>query len=228
MMNSNWTKAAACLFSVLGWTTFASAQMGMRQTPMPQGVFNPTVGAGARYDLNSPDGAKTTLEYTVVGKEIVNGKEGYWLEWTTTGARTGEIVMKVLVVPGAANGAVSRTIMQMAGRPPMELPAQMSRMSSQQAPKTDIRGDSDDLGKESVTTPAGAFSCEHLRAKDGSGETWVSDKVSPFGVVKHQGNDSLMVLTQVITGAKDKIVGTPVPMNPSLMMQQMQQQMPHN
>lgn len=34
----------------------------------------------------------------------------------------------------------------------------------------------------------------------------------------HQGKDSTMVLTKVVTDAKDRITGTPVPFNPMGMM----------
>jgi hypothetical protein len=141
----------------------ASAQMGMGMRPsMPQGVFNPTVGSGAQYEFTAADGTKNTVEYAVVGKESVNGKDGYWMEGTTTSARMGEMTMKVLVVPGSTDGAVSRTIMQMAGRPPMEMSSQMTgRMGGQPSPKMDIRGESEDVGKDSVTTPAGTFAREH-------------------------------------------------------------------
>jgi hypothetical protein len=103
----------------------------------------------------------------------------------------------------------------------MEMPSQ-SRMGAQPAPKMDIRGESEDMGKESVTTPAGTFVCEHYRAKDGSSDTWISSQVAPFGVVKTQGKNSSMMLTKVVTDAHDKIVGTPVPFSPQMMMQQMQ------
>jgi hypothetical protein len=125
-------------------------------------------------------------------------------------------------VPDSAGGAAPRVIMQMAGGPAMEMPTQSGRMGSQASPKTDIRGESEDLGKESVTTPAGTFSCEHYRAKDGSSDTWVSSQVPVFGMVKTQSKSSSMVLIKVTSGAHDKIVGTPVPFNPQLMMQQMQ------
>jgi hypothetical protein len=194
--------------------------MGMRPS-MPAGIFTPTVGSGAQYDMTAADGTKTTLQYAVVGKDTVNGKDAYWLEWTTTSGRMGEMVMKVLVSPDAANGGSTRVIMQMAGRPPMEMPSQ-SRMGNQPAPKMDIRGESEDLGKESVTTPAGTFVCEHYRAKDGNADTWVSTQVAPFGVVKTQGKGMSMVLTKLVTDAHDKIVGTPVPFSPQMMMQQMQ------
>lgn len=202
----------------------ASAQMGMRQRSLPSGVFNPVVGSGAAYEVAPANGQKTTIEYAIVGKESVNGKDGYWMEWTTDGGPMGQMIMKVLIVPDAAGTAPSRVIMQMGGRPPMEMPSQMSgRMGGGSTP-TDVRSLAEDVGSESVTVPAGTFSCEHYRMKDGSGDTWVSTKVAPFGVVKHQGKDSTMVLTKVITDAKDKIVGTPQPFNPMQMMQQPPQQ----
>lgn len=213
--------AAACLFCLTILTVSASAQMGMGMRPsMPQGIFTPTVGSGAQYESTNSEGAKSTIEFTIVGKETVNGKDAYWLEWATTSGKMGEMVMKMLITPDSSNGVTTRTIMQMGGRNPMEMPAQTSRMGSQPSPKLDIRASSTDLGKESVTTPAGTFSCEHYRANDGSGDTWVSSQVPPFGMVKSQGKSSSMLLTKLITGAKTKIVGTPVPFNPQMMMQQ--------
>ena len=215
--------AVVCAFYLTVLAVAASAQMGMGMRPsMPQGIFNPTVGSGAQYEMTSTDGAKSTIEFTVVGKDTVNGKDAYWLEWAMTSGRMGEMVMKILMSPDSSNGGTSRMIMQMAGRPPMEMPAQMGRMGNQPPPKVDIRGESEDVGKESVTTPAGTFACEHYRSKDGSTDTWVSAQVAPFGVVKSQGKTS-MVLTKQITGAHDKIVGTPVPFNPQMMMPQSNQ-----
>jgi hypothetical protein len=197
----------------------ASAQMGMRQSPIPRGVFSPVVGSGAAYEITTSEGRKTNIEYAIVGKESVNGKDAYWMEWTTSGMGSGQMVMKMLTAVGDST-APSRVIMQMPGRPPMEMPAQMTgHMNSQNAP-ADIRTTAEDVGSESVTVPAGTFTCEHYRMKDGSGNTWVSTKVNPFGVVKHEGKDSTMVLTKVITDAKDKIIGIPQPFSPAMMMQQ--------
>ncbi len=205
--------------------TPASAQMGMgmRQRSLPSGVFNPVVGSGAAYDMQPASGPKTNIEYTIVGKESVDGKDGFWMEWTTAAGPMGEMVMKVLIVPGSASA--QKVIMQMAGRPPMEMPMQMGHAGGGNATApSDIRNLAEDVGTESITTPAGTFSCEHYKMKDGSGDTWVSSKVPPFGLVKQQGKDSSMVLTKVITDAKDKIVGTPQPFNPMGMMQQPPQQ----
>jgi hypothetical protein len=213
---------AACL-SLAILAAAANAQMGMRQRSLPSGVFNPVVGSGADYDIQPASGPKMSIEYAIVGKESVDGKDGFWMEWTTTAGGMGEMVMKVLIVPG--DTSTQKVIMQMAGRPPMEMPMQMGRAggSGATAP-SDVRNLAENVGTESITTPAGTFSCEHFKMKDGSGDTWVSSKVPPFGVVKHEGKDSSMVLTKVISDAKDKIVGTPQPFNPMLMMQQPPQQ----
>jgi len=193
------------------------AQMGMmRQGPMPQGLFNPVVGSGAQYEMQSGDARKTAMEIDVVGKDTVNGKDAYWFENTMSGTPMGSMVMKMLMVQDGGDLYPSRMIMQMQGRPPMEMPTQMGRMGGQKH-AADIRGQADDLGSETVTTPAGTFVCEHYRMKDGSGEAWLSEKVSPYGLIKFQGRNTTMVLTKVVTDAKDKITGTPVPFNPMMM-----------
>jgi len=216
--------SVCCLFfAVAAVPAGAQMGMGMRQRSLPSGVFSPVVGSGAAYDIQPAEGQKMSIEYTIVGKESVDGKDGFWMEWTTAAGPMGEMVMKVLIVPGGASA--QKVIMQMAGRPPMEMPMQAGGHASGGATTpSDIRNLAEDVGTESVTTPAGTFSCEHYRMKDGSGDSWVSSKVPPFGLVKHQGKDSSMVLTKVITDAKDKIVGTPQPFNPMLMMQQPPQQ----
>ncbi len=40
------------------------------------------------------------------------------------------------------------------------------------------------VGTESVTVPAGTFSCEHWRNDKSNSDIWTSDKVTPFGMVK--------------------------------------------
>ena len=103
----------------------------------------------------------------------MNGKDGFWMEWTNSGASTGpmgNMTMKVLIVPGDTS-ATPRVIMQMPGRPPMEMPSQMGRPGGQ-APRvqpSDIRSTAEDVGSESITVPAGTF---HLRTLPGEGRLW--------------------------------------------------------
>ncbi len=208
------TGGALIFFAALS----ANAQMGMRP-PQFGGVFNPVIGAGAEYEIQTK-GDKMVMQLVIVGKESVGGKDAYWFEYTMQSPRTGgEIIMKHLMVIDGQNTSVSRMIMQLPGRPPMEFSTQMMQMNGKTSQPTDIRTLAEDVGSESVTVPAGTFNCEHYRMKDGSGDTWVAQKVYPWGLVKHQGKDTTMVLTKVITDAKDKITGTPVPFNPMNMAQ---------
>ena len=200
---------------------FAEAQMGMHAGPAMRGIFNPVVGSGGQYEMMSEKGTKTVMEIAVVGKESVDGKEGYWFEMTMANTAMGQMTSKTLTVLDGQDTVVSRMIVQMGNRPPMEMPTQMYKTNAQKQP-ADIRDRAEDVGSESVTTPAGTFVTEHYKMKDGSGDAWVAPKAGPYGLVKFQGKDTSMVLTKVIADAKDQITGTPQPFNP-MMFQQNQQ-----
>ncbi len=201
----------------------AVAQMGTRG-PSFRGVWNPVVGSGAAYSIEQKGGEKSEMEIAIVGKESVDGKDGYWSEITFQSPRgEGQMVMKSLTVLDGSNTAVKRMIMQMSGQPPMEMPMTMMKQRGSTTHPADIRTNAEDVGGETVTTPAGTFTCEHYRMKDGSADVWVAKNVAPYGLVKSTGKDTTMVLTRVITDAKDKITGRPVPFNPMGMMQQRQQ-----
>jgi hypothetical protein len=200
---------------------FAGAQMGMHAGPAMRGIFNPVVGSGGQYEMMSEKGTKTVMEIAVVGKESVDGKEGYWFEMTMANTAMGQMTSKTLTVLDGQDTVVSRMIVQMGNRPPMEMPTQMYKTNAQKQP-ADIRDRAEDVGSESVTTPAGTFVTEHYKMKDGSGDAWVAPKAGPYGLVKFQGKDTSMVLTKVIADAKDQITGTPQPFNP-MMFQQNQQ-----
>jgi hypothetical protein len=165
------------------------------------------------------------MEFAIVGREAAAGKQGYWFEMSMTSARMGLMVTKTLIVIDGSNTSASRTIMQMGSGPAMEMPAElMAHMNGQQQQIGDLRGKADLVGTESVTTAAGTFVCEHYKMNHGSGDSWISPKAPPLGLVKHQGTDSSMVLTKVISDEKDKITGPVQPFNPQLMMQQHQNQ----
>ena len=101
----------------------ANAQMG--RPPRISGVWNPVVGAGAAYEVDSK-GDKTEMEISIIGKESVGGKDAYWYEMSFNSAHAGgQMVMKSLTVVNGADTQVTRMIMQMPGRPPMEMPAQI-------------------------------------------------------------------------------------------------------
>jgi len=209
---------AAIVLCGLAMGAPVSAQM-MRGGGPPQfaGLFNPTIGLGAAYEIQMKDGTKKSMEMAIVGKDTADGKDAFWWEMAITDEKMGgEMVIKTLLVLDAANSHSAKTIMQFPGRPPMEMPAGMGRGDHSRVP-TDVRSDAEDVGSETITVPAGTFTTEHYRAKDGSSDTWVSKGAGPYGLVKHQGKDSTMILTKVIPDYKDKITGTPQPFNPMMM-----------
>ena len=135
------------------------------------------------------------------------------------------VYVKTLMSVSDNNITSMRMVMQMPGQDPMEMDMNMNAMGRgmKQTTPANIADKAEIVGTESVTVPAGTFSCTHFRMKDGTGDAWVSDKVSPWGLVKSQSKDSSMVLAKVITDAKDHITGTPTKFDPMQMMRQGQQ-----
>jgi len=210
---------SAVLFGLMA--TAAAAQMGSFSAPHVMGFWNPVVGQGAAYSMQSAKGDKTDMQIAIVGKEQVEGKDAYWYEMSFNRG-SGQMIVKTLMVLNGTDTHVSRMIMQMPGRPPMEMPTQMMHQDKTTQP-ADVRSDAEDLGTETITVPAGTFTCKHYRTKKAGGDVWVSEKISPYGLVKSKTNDSSMELTKVVTGAKDQITGTPQAFNPQMFMQQQQQ-----
>ena len=143
-----------------------------------------------------------------------------------TDQRTSQpVYMKSLVSVTDAGITTMRMVMQLAGRDPMEMDLSSSPMgrAMNQTVAVNIAEKAEIVGTDSITVPAGTFSCTHYRMKDGTGDAWVSDKVSPWGLVKSQGKDSSIILSKVITDAKDHITGTPKKFDPMQMMRQGQQ-----
>jgi hypothetical protein len=200
-----------------------AAQMGMGpRIPTLSGVWHPEVGAGAAYDRTvAATGDKSQMEITIVGKEDVAGKPAYWMEFAISNPKMmggAQMVMKQLMTVDDTGVTSTRVIMQPPGQDPMEMEMGMSGHGTKQTTPANIADKAELVGTESVTVPAGTFSCQHFRMKDGSGDGWISDKVSPWSLVKYQGKDSTMLLTKVITDAKDRITGTPQKFDPTQMM----------
>jgi hypothetical protein len=155
--------------------------------------------------------------YAVVGKETVDGQDGYWLEMRGDSPR-GKIVMKQLMVSQAGKVQVERMIMQAPGRPPMEMPlAMMSKMGGATHPPAagSDHGQGEIVGTETVTVPAGTFTAEHFRStRDGKvSDVWASTKVAPYALVKMTSADTTIVLVKVLEHETSQITGEPQKMN---------------
>jgi hypothetical protein len=203
-----------------------AAQMFGPRTPTLSGIWHPVVGTGAAYEITK-DGKKNEMEILIVGKEDVDAKPAFWLEMAMTDQRTSQPVYVKSLMSVSENTITStRMVFQMSGQDPMEMDMNtnpMGRGMKQTTPVT-IADKAEIVGTDTVTVPAGTFSCTHYRMKDGTGDAWVSDKVSPWCLVKSQDKDTSVVLAKVITDAKDHITGTPKKFDPMQMMRGMGQQ----
>jgi len=164
-MKKSLSGLAVIVLCSFGLASVSFAQMTRGGGP-PQfaGVFNPKVGVGAAYEVQKQDGNKT-MEMAIVGKETVDGKDAYWWEMAMPDERMGgELVFKTLLVMDGENTHSSKVIMQLPGKPPMEMPAGMGRGDHSRVP-TDARSDAEDLGSESITCPSGNFHYRTLSRK---------------------------------------------------------------
>jgi hypothetical protein len=221
-------KQLAIGFAALTLALPLAAQMGMGpRMPTLSGIWHPVVGTGALYESTKTDGTKSQIEITVLGKEDVDGKPAYWVEMVLIDQRTSApVYVKNLMSVSENVMSSGRMVIQMPGQDPMEMDMATNPMARgmQQSTPINIADKAEIVGTESVTVPAGTFSCTHFRNKDGSGDAWISDKVGPWGLVKAQGKGDSLILTKVITDAKDHITGTPKKFDPMQMMRDRQNQ----
>jgi hypothetical protein len=146
-----------------------AAQMFGPKVPTLSGIWHPVVGTGAAYEMTKKDGQKTQLEITIVGKEDVDGKTAFWQELAMTDPRTSQpIYAKNLMTVGDNDVTSTRVIIQMAGRGPMEMDMNMNPAGRgmKQTTPMNIADKAEIVGTESITVPAGTFSCTHYKMKN--------------------------------------------------------------
>jgi hypothetical protein len=200
-----------------------AAQLGSSLFSKPNiaDIFKPVVGSGAAYEQQSTDEKRpaSQMEMTIVGKEMTPNGEGYWMEIGHEGKEgRGMMYSKVLVTK---DFQFTKVVFQQPGQPAMEMPfgSEMgkSHMKEEMAKWHQI-------GSETISVPAGTFSCMHWKNDDGTDEVWTSDKVTPMAMVKQVGKNRSMVLTKIITGATDHITGPVTKFDPKALQQQLMQQ----
>ena len=207
-------------------TSPASAQFGIGPIKRPNiaNIFHPVVGQGAAYDTVDKDGKKSQMEMYVVDKEMVGTEQGYWMEVGHSKDASGNLMYgKMLVTP--ADFKFHKMVFVMPGSTqPMEMDMEHSKAGRDAMDEKLDKWHS--VGTESVTVPAGTFSCEHWSKDDGKGDVWASSKISPMGMVKSVEDGRTMVLVKQISDAKTHIKGTPMKFDPQMMRQMMNQQNP--
>lgn len=189
-------------------------------------VWNPQPGQGSEYDINTHNGTSLHVSLTITGTENVNGQTGYWLEIGGNFEQLGQIYSQTLMTQSAGKLQKQRWILQLPNNPPMEMSqaampqrARRSKTAAEDTAAADPRSNGVRVGSESVTVPAGTFQCEHWRAKDGTGDVWLSTSVVPYSVVKAVDKDGgMMTLTKLISGGTSHLTGKAVPFDPAVMM----------
>jgi hypothetical protein len=222
-MQRSWCVLAIFLALAIAGPQHAHAQMGMDlfKRPAITKAFHPVVGKGAVYADAGKDGKNTrTIEIAVIGKDSFEGQEGFWMQFVSTDEQGKTIVGKSLITP--ADYQMHRMIFQQQGQPAMELPANMNPARKQQMEEN--FNDWHSVGTETVTVPAGTFSCDHWRNDKTHAESWTSDKVTPLGMVKSvKANGETELLSRLVDNATDRITG---PVKQFDMQQMMQQRRP--
>jgi hypothetical protein len=222
-MQRSWYVRAIFLALAIAAAQRAHAQMGMDlfKRPSITKAFHPVVGKGAVYADTGKDGNNTrTIEIAVIGKDSFEGQEGFWMQFVSTDDQGKTIVGKSLITP--ADYQMHRMIFQQQGQPAMELPANMNPARKQQMEEN--FNDWHSVGTETVTVPAGTFSCDHWRNDKTHAESWTSDKVTPLGIVKSvKANGETELLSKLVDNATDRITG---PVKQFDLQQMMQQRRP--
>lgn len=216
----------AVVLLLLGFVAPVKAQMGMDmfRRPAIMKVFHPVIGKGAQYQtVSTTGGTSRTEQWGLIGKDTVDGKDAYWMQMLNTDSKGDTMGGKALIT--VDDMQVHQMIMDVPGQGLMEIPANMLTMSAKNRQNMqDKMNPWHSVGSETVTVPAGTFSCEHWRNDKDHEDLWTSDKVVPFGMVKQAGPNSMMVLVKMLDNVQDRFNGPAKKFDMQQMMQQMQQQ----
>ena len=210
--------ATACCLCLAGGANAQLGGMNFFSKPNIADIFKPVVGQGAVYLSTTEGKPGHEMEMTIVGKEMTPAGEAYWMEMAMPHAGEQKIYSKMLTTK---DFQFSKVIFQMPGQGAMEMPMtptdkDRADMKSEMAKYTQV-------GTETITVPAGTFSCAHWKKADGTDDVWTSDKVTPMAMVKQVGKTHSMLLVRQITGAQDHITGPVTPFDPKAFAQRPRQ-----
>jgi len=202
----------------------ARAQMGMNLFKKPNitDIFKPVVGKGGVYEtqrVDKKDDPARTMEMTIVAKETVDGQDAFWFEVAHNDEKKGQPSYAKMLV--TRDFQFHKMVFQQPGQQSMEMPFHPGASDKAKQHREEELEKWHQIGTETITVPAGTFSCAHWQKDDGKGDVWVSDKISPFGMVKMVNERETMTLTKVISDAKDHITGPVKTFDPQAMRQQM-------
>lgn len=189
---------------VLAFSAYAQSSDNAKKVPRFYSEFNPVIGGWSEYQVNKPGETPYKVKLSIVGKE----DQAYWYE-TVIEADSRRLITKVLAIGDPNNDKnVKRMIEKYGDEPATEMPVVVAGQSTELlAPIRKVIN----KGMENITVTAGTFLAQHLQYQEGEErvDTWVSDKVSPYDLVKSQSKEMEMVLLRYGTGAKSLITEKP-------------------
>ena len=94
--------------------------MDIFKRPAITKVVHPVVGKGAVYEDTGKDSKSRTSEISVVGKDTVDGKEAFWMQFVSTEPDGKTVVGKTLIT--TSDFQFHRMIIQPPGQQAMEMP----------------------------------------------------------------------------------------------------------
>ena len=175
-------------------------------------------GSYVTYELEgtSPTGPQISeMRFALVGQETGGPATGFWYEFR---AMAEEAIVVQMLVPGFPfdPADIQSMVLKSGTQPAMKIPSEMLGLVRSQIEQNDLAefgkqcAESEVLGRETVSVPAGQFSSLHIRTKMGTGEAWISQDI-PFGMVKARTDTGEeMVLTGYGYDAVSSITETPV------------------
>jgi hypothetical protein len=179
-----------------------------------------TPGTWASYDWTN-NNATSKMRLAVVGQETHAGVTYYWLEAKIENPQRPNETMIIQALLPSLTGDVRTVVLKSGSQPAMRASGQMVQMFTKgqgtNFAAEFVRGcrETELVGWEQVTVPAGSVRAVHLRHVRTGTDTWIQPQ-QRFPVVKTTTRDAgSMVLTAQGTGAKSSITETPLDM-PSL------------
>jgi hypothetical protein len=173
-------------------------------------------GRWVRYSLvNLTNGAAILIK--IAALERVKSKKAQWFEISMT-SRARQLVFRALLqgTPGAAK-QVLKAIVQPPGQVPFYLP---QTVAAKQLPKAKAaRSKGKLLGKVTLRTPAGRFSCRRYQRHSGPRRelVWVSSQLKGFSMVQYQSATIRVQLIGHGKGATTEIRGRPIKLDGRLL-----------
>jgi hypothetical protein len=178
----------------------------------------PEVGTWVKYQLlDGKNQTESILRLSIVGEEKIKGEGDFlWYEIEQSTLKTGDVYVIKMLISGNPQepGVVKRMIYKSGKDPANELPqAFVSLMNQRPEEKAKAAEHKPkELGTEKIKTKMKTFSCVHTQdSPEGKSvtDTWTSDEVPLFGIVRSTSGTKTLELLEHGKGAVTAIKETP-------------------